>query len=230
MAEVVSQDILEVLKLDVNVCRATESSLLKLAQFARRISYEKGEFIFHVGDASDHFYIVEHGRVILSKDTSSGKTFTFLIATRGLPLNAVTCFKPQPRLFSARAAEKTSVIVIPSPVFTQWVLENPKVAAGILSTMGDLLDGAYTRIMDLIDESAEKRIINALSMLYLRIGPNLPLTNNEIADMTGTSRETAARIISRLQEGGIIRKSRGHIEILDGDELNVLSTSSVFIL
>jgi len=96
--------------------------------------------------------------------------------------------------------------------------------------MGNLLDGAYTRILDLIDESAEQRILNALNMLSLRIGPDLPMTNSDIADMTGTSRETAARVISRLQEAGLIRKSRGHIEILNGPQLDGLSTSPFFIL
>jgi CRP-like cAMP-binding protein len=216
--------------MEICLSRASDSSLFELARIARRLKFLKGEYIFNDGDASEYFYLVESGRVILSKDASSGKAFTFLIATRGLPLNAVACFKPRPRFFSARAVEKTMVIAIPSPAFKQWVLENADVAACILDTMGNLLDGAYTRILDLIDESAEQRILNALNMLSLRIGPDLPMTNNDIADMTGTSRETAARVISRLQEAGLIRKSRGHIEILNGLQLDGLSTSPIFIL
>ena len=230
MADSVSQDFLETLKLDINLCLANESSLIKLARIARRLEFHKGELIFHVGDLSEYFYIVESGRVILSKDTPSGKSFTFLVATRGLTLNAVTCFKPQPRFFSARAAEKTSVIAIPSLTFKHWVLATPVVAAGILSTMGDLLDGGYTRILDLIDESVEQRILNSLSMLSSRIGPDLPMTNNDIADMIGTSRETASRVISRLQEAGLLSKSRGYLKILNMPKLDELSNSPFYIL
>ena len=230
MAEKAPWKIIETLKLEICLKRATDSSLMVLAQTARRLKFLKGEYIFNDGDASEYFYLVESGRVILSKDAPSGKAFTFLLATRGLPLNAVTCLKPRPRFFSARAIEKTMVIAIPSPAFKQWVLDNPDVAACILDTMGNLLDGAYTRILDLIDESVEQRILNALNMLFLRIGSDLPMTNNDIADMTGTSRETAARVISRLQEAGLIRKSRGHIEILNGPQLDELSTCPFFIL
>lgn len=230
MAEEVSQDILEILKLDINLCLATESSLATLAQMARRLQYDKGEFVFHFGDLSEYFYIVENGRVIISKDTPSGKSFTFLVATRGITLNAVACFKPQPRFFSARAAEKTSVIAIPSLAFKNWVLDNPEVTAGILSTMGDLLDGAFTRILDLIEESVEQRILNSLNMLSSRIGPDLPMTNNDIADMIGTSRETASRVISRLQEAGLLTKSRGYLKILNMPELEKLSTSPFYIV
>jgi len=230
MAEDVSQDILEILMLDINLSLAPESSVIKLARIARRLEFHKGEFIFHDGDFSEDFFIVENGRVILSKDTPSGKSFTFLVATRGLTLNAIACFKPQPRFFSARAAQKTTIIAIPSLAFKHWVLDNHEAAAGILSTMGDLLDGAYNRILDLIDESVEQRILNSLNMLCSRIGPDLPMTNNDIADMIGTSRETASRVISRLQEAGLLSKSRGYLKILNMPKLDKLSTSPFYIL
>ena len=147
-----------------------------------------------------------------------------------MPLNAVTCFRSRVRYFSARVAEDAAVLALPCPLFREWVLRNPEVAAGILNTMGDLIDGAYTRILDLIDESAEKRILNALSMLSSRIGNDLPLTNGDVAEMVGTSRETAARVISRLQDAGLVAKSRGVIKILDKDGLDSSSTSPFFML
>jgi len=223
-------NIIETLRLDKNFGHAPESSLFELARAARRRTFSKGAYIFHAGDASDYFYLVDSGRVILTRDAPSGKSFTFLVAVRGVTLNAVACFKPRPRFFSARAAEQTTVIAIPSREFKCWVLGNPGVAAAILDTMGDLLDGAYNRIIDLIDESVEQRIVNALTMLSSRIGPNLPLTNNDIADMTGTSRESAARVISRLQKTGLLAKSRSHIEILNMSQLDGLSTGPIFIV
>lgn len=103
-------------------------------------------------------------------------------------------------------------------------------ACGIFSTLGELLDGAYTRILDIIDESAETRILNVMAMLCSKIGDNLPLTNSDVAEMTGVSRETAARVVSRLQDSGLITKSRGKIRVLDSAQLAELSTSPFFIL
>lgn len=222
--------ILETLKLDIALGRANHTALAGLAQSARYQNFKKGEYIFNDGDKSNSFYMVESGRVILSKGAPSGKNFTFLIAVRGTPLNAITCFKPRPRFFSARAAKKTKVIAIPSSIFKKWVLDNPVVLSAILDLMGDMLDGAYTRIIDLIDESVEQRILNTLNMLSSRFGPNLPMTNDDIADMTGTSRETAARVISRLQKGGLLSKFRGQIKILNPPQLDLMATSPFFIL
>jgi len=222
--------IIETLQTDINLNRAQPSALTELAQHAQRLHVDKGQYIFNTGDDVRHFYLVESGRGILSREAPSGKVFTFLVAVRGMPLNAITCFRSRIRFFSARVAKRTTVLAIPCAVFKPWVLSKPDVAAGILNTMGDLIDGAYTRILDLIDESAEKRILNVLSMLSSRIGLDLPLTNNEVAEMVGTSRETAARIISRLQDAGLISKSRGFTTILDKRRLDGSFNSPYFVL
>lgn len=224
------QTIIETLHADVNLRHAEPDALVELAGHARRVCFEKGEYVFNAGDDSTHYYLVENGRVILSKAAPSGKVFTFMIAVRGMPLNAVTCFRSRRRIFSARVAENTTLLSIPCEVFRQWALDNPEVADGILNTMADLLDGAYTRILDIIDESAEQRILNALTMLSGRIGLNLPLTNGDVAELTGVSRETAARMISRLQEAGLVMKGRGSIRILDEAQLKDLATSPFFML
>lgn len=221
---------IETLKLEAALGRATRPALADLAQHARRKKFEKDQYIFNVGDESNNYYVVESGRVILSKETPSGKAFTCYIATQGIPLNAVACLKPRPRFLSARAAQKSTVLAIPSRIWKQWVLDNPEVSSAILDIVCDLLDGAYTRIVDLIDESVEQRVLNTLSMLSSSFGSDLPMTNNDIADMIGASREAAARAISRLQETGLLSKSRGKIKILNSHQLDRMTTSPSFRL
>jgi len=224
------EHIVHALQADSNLNLADPSALAELARKARRLYFDKGEYIFKAGEESDCFYLVERGRVIMSKESSSGKSFTYLVATRGVTLSSITCFRPSPRMFSARVVEKASVISISSTQFRKWVLHNPAVASGILNTMGNLLDGAYTRILDLIDENVETRIFNVLCMLSTRIGHDLPLTNGDIAEMVGTSRETAARVISRLQTAGILSKSRGSITVLDKEQLDETASSPFFMI
>lgn len=207
-----------------------DAILSKLAKKAHPRHFAKGEFVFHQDDPSNNMYIVESGRIIVEKNASSGKTFTFVVAVRGVTLNAVTCFKRSPRFLSARAVNQTTVLAVSCHDFSSWVIEHPEVAIETIDTLGILLDSAYNRIIDLIDESAEQRILNALMMLSSRLGDNLPFTNMELADMTGTSRETAARVISRLQSAGLLSKSRSRIEITNPDRLIKLSGNHVFLV
>lgn len=208
----------------------SDQILSDLAEKTKRIHFTKGEFIFHQNDPADKMYIVESGRVIVSKNSPSGKSFTFVVGLPGVTLNAVTCFKQRPRYFSAKAVKDTTVLAASSHDFSTWLLNHPQVIIETIDTIGELLDGAYNRIMDLIDESVEQRIMNTLMMLFSRIGPRLPFTNMELADMTGTSRETAARVISRLQTAGLISKSRNKIEIIDPDSLKELSGNHIFLV
>ena len=60
-------------------------------------------------------------------------------------------------------------------------------------------------------------------MLSLKLGHTLPFKREEIADMAGTTTETAIRFMSRMRDGGIIRSSRGKIIILDETKLRLLS-------
>jgi len=60
-------------------------------------------------------------------------------------------------------------------------------------------------------------------MLSAKLGPTLPFTRQEIADVAGTTTETAIRVMSRLKAAGIIRSARGKTIILDEARLRLLS-------
>ena len=222
--------IADALRKDANLRPAPDARLAELARRADRRRFARGEYVFRTGDDPRHYFLVESGRVVLSRESPSGRAFTYRLAGPGTPVNTVACFRTRPHLFSARAEEDTVAVALPAPVFRDWVLSTPEVAGGIIATMSDLLDDAYTRILDLIDGSVEERIRNALSMLSSQNGPDLPLTNAGVAELVGTSRETAARVVSQLQSSGLIAKSRGIIRILDKKRLDASATSPLFKL
>jgi len=69
----------------------------------------------------------------------------------------------------------------------------------------------------------EQRLARTLLMLSAKLGSTLPFTRQEIADMAGTTTETAIRITSQLKERGIIGSVRGKIIILNETKLKLLS-------
>ncbi len=76
------------------------------------------------------------------------------------------------------------------------------------------------------EEAVEQRLAKTLLMLSSRLGHTLPFTRQDIADMTGTTIETAIRTMSQLRERGIIRSVRGKVVILDEVKLRLLSEGS----
>jgi CRP/FNR family transcriptional regulator len=97
------------------------------------------------------------------------------------------------------------------------------VALRIINVLGGRLRDAQSRLRDLAAERVEQRLASVLLMLSLKLGKTLPFTRQEIADMAGTTTETAIRFMSRLREGKIVRSDRGKITILDEAKLRLLS-------
>jgi CRP/FNR family transcriptional regulator len=107
--------------------------------------------------------------------------------------------------------------------FLSFVAQRPQVVLRIISVLGERLRDAQGRLKDLAGERVEQRLARTLLMLSAKLGATLPFTRQEIADMAGTTTETAIRFISRLKDGGIIRSARGSITILDKTKLRLLS-------
>jgi CRP-like cAMP-binding protein len=89
--------------------------------------------------------------------------------------------------------------------------------------LGGRLRDAQGRLKDLAGERVEQRLSSVLLMLSAKLGLTLPFTRQEIADMVGTTTETAIRVMSHLKDRGIIRSVRGKVIILDEEKLRLLS-------
>jgi CRP/FNR family transcriptional regulator len=201
----------------------SEKELAELADLAARRSFAPGEFVFWEGDAPDSFYIVIEGRVKVLKHSSLGKEFIIAFFGPGEIFGEVAVFQDRPYPASAQAAADTKVLRIRREDFLSFVAQRPQVVLRIISVLGERLRDAQGRLKDLAGERVEQRLARTLLMLSAKLGATLPFTRQEIADMAGTTTETAIRFISRLKDGGIIRSARGSITILDKTKLRLLS-------
>lgn len=201
----------------------SEEELDELAGLAARRSFAPGEFVFWEGDAPDSFYIVIEGRVKVLKHSSLGKEFIIAFFGPGEIFGEVAVFQDRPYPASAQAAADTKVLRIRREDFLSFVSQRPQVVLRIVSVLGERLRDAQGRLKDLAGERVEQRLARTLLMLSAKLGATLPFTRQEIADMAGTTTETAIRFISRLKDGGIIRSERGRITILDKTKLRLLS-------
>jgi len=200
-----------------------EEQLAELAAIAIEHSFMPGEFVFLDGDAPERFYIVQEGKVKVLKHSSLGKEFIIAFFSPGEMFGEVAVFEDKPYPASAQAVIETKVLGINSRDFLAFLSAHPTVALRIISILGGRLRDAQNRLRDLAGERVEQRLYTILLMLASKFGSTLPFTRQEIADMAGTTRETAIRVLSRLKDGGIIHSVRGKITILDETKLALLS-------
>ncbi len=213
----------ELLRQSLLLSALGEKDLGELADLAVERCFESGEFIFWEGDSPQWFYMVERGKVKMLKHSSLGKEFLIAVFGPGEVFGEVAVFDNAPYPASAQATDETCTLGIRRDDFLSFLSRNPPVSMHMINVLGKRLRDAHDRLRDLAGERVEQRLASILLMLASRLGPNLPFTRQEIADMTGITTETAIRVMTRLKDSGVIRSSRGKITILDENKLRTLS-------
>ena len=199
------------------------NELDELAGLAGEHCFGSGEFVFWEGDAPDRFFVVERGKVKMLKHISSGKDFIIAVFGPGEMFGEVPVFDNAPYPASAQATSKACVLSIKRKDFLAFLGRNPSVSLKVINVLGGRLREAHGRLRDLAGERVMQRLAGTLLLLSSKLGPTIPFTRQEIADMSGTTTETTIRVLGRLKSGGIIRSTRGKITVLDAVKLRLLA-------
>lgn len=198
-------------------------AIAELSEISASRRFASGEFVFFEGDSPDNFFIVAEGQIKVVKQAASGKDFILAFFEAGEMFGEVAVFEDKPYPASAQAAVDTRVVAIPGSEFVSFLAHRPRVAIRIIDVLGGRLREAQARLKDLAVEKVEQRLAGVLLMLSERLGATLPFTRQDIAEMTGTTTETAIRVMSRFKSSHIIRTSRGKTIIIDPQKLRLLA-------
>ena len=207
--------------------RKTIAEVSRVQQFAR------GETIFEQDSPSDAFYAITSGRVKIFKMMPNGKDVILEVFGPGDPLGAVAAYMDRPFPAGAVALEDTTCVIIPRTAFFRLLETQPSLVRGLLL-------GLTTRLVELINRLAELtggRIEPRFARLFLKLASEmgraerggtfipLPLSRQELADMTGTTIETCIRIMSRWNKDDVVRTEKDGFVVLDRGELDRIAIS-----
>lgn len=219
----------KLLKQNVTFSALSDDELHKLADLVTERHITSGNTIFWEGDPPEWFYIVEQGKIKVAKYTSSGKELIVAIFTPGHLFGEVAVFDGIPYPASAIAITEATLLGIRRDDILNFLSKNPSIALKMINLLGARLRDAHDRLRDMSGERVDQRIASMLLMLNSKLGPTIPFTRQEIADMTGTTTETVIRTTTKLKDQGIIKTTRGEIVILDETKLLLLSEGSPLI-
>jgi CRP-like cAMP-binding protein len=195
----------------------------RVAEVARLKSCDRGEVIFSEGDPADAFMVIVAGRVKVFKSTPAGKEVILEIFGAGDPLGAVAVYEGAPFFASAAAIEPAQVLRIEQGAFFRLLEQDPALVRGLLSGLTIRLAELTRRLADLSGARVEARFARLFLKLCDRIGREerggtfvpMPLSRQELADLTGTTIETAIRIMSRWQKEDVLHTGKDGFVVLD---------------
>lgn len=194
-----------------------------------RKKYKKGEIIFTPGDYFNYLFVVNKGRVKLSKTSAMGKEQILRILEPGDFMGELSLFNNSVLNNSAEAIETTEICIIESGKIRDLIMQRPEIALKFLQKYTERIEQSEALIEQIGLMDVEQRIANYLLSEIKRNNIKntgneyeitLPVSKGVLASMIGTTQETLSRKLSVLQDNGII-KLNGHrkIVITDTDSL-----------
>ncbi|MBI3449288.1 MAG: Crp/Fnr family transcriptional regulator [Acidobacteria bacterium] len=206
----------------------------RLAAFVRVRNYGKGDPVFREGDPSERFHTIVGGRVKIVKFAPQGKELILEIFGAGDPFGAVAAYEGRPFPASAIAMEPTVVLSLSRRDFFSVIANHPEITRGLLLGLTRRLVELTQKLAQISSGGVEFRIASMFLKLADRMGVKeggktvvpLALSRQDIADMVGTTIETAIRIMSRWNKDGPVRTERASFVIEDRAALEKLASDS----
>lgn len=188
--------------------------------------------MFHEGDTSDRVLLLLDGQVKVSYYTNEGREVVLAIRGPGELLGELGAIDGNPRSATATALDPAEVHMVGVDEFRAFLEGNPRVALLLLEMVTTRLRDADRKRIEFMAHDTVGRVASRLVEMAERFGEaadggiriTLPISQEELAGWTGSSREAASKALAALRNRGLIETQRRHITILDLPALRTRAT------
>jgi CRP/FNR family transcriptional regulator len=230
MSRPASGDVLGFLRASPVFADLPARELESLAVAAREQACRAREYVFHEGDPALWLWLVKTGHVRIVRHSRAGKDVVLELLGPGEVFGGVAVIERRPYPAAAQATEPSVVVKIPADVLVGLAERHPSVVREMALLIGRRLRAAHDSVR-LSVEPVESRLAAILLRLAERegvrtkSGVELPfhLTRQSLADMSGTTVETAIRVVSRWQRDELVEDRGGRLVVRDVDVLRDLA-------
>ncbi|QIK67650.1 Crp/Fnr family transcriptional regulator [Nocardioides sp. HDW12B] len=192
------------------------------------VRLRRGEVLFHEGDTGDKLYVVADGKVKLGRTSSDGRENLLAILGPGQMFGELSLFDPGPRSATVTAVTDTVFYSLSHDDLLQWLNGRADVAHGLLAQLASRLRKANDVVADLVFSDVPGRVAKALLDLANRFGRTADdgvhvhhdLTQEELAQLVGASRETVNKALADFASRGWLRLEPRSVVLMDVERLS----------
>jgi CRP-like cAMP-binding protein len=204
-----------------------EETAGQLLESMDRIHLNRGETVFHEGDPGDSLYIILSGKVKLGRSSADGRESLLSVLGPGEMFGELSVFDPGPRLSSATAVSETELVSLGHTQLRAFLQEHPEVPMQMLSGLAHRLRRTNEDLSDLVFTDVPGRVAKALLDLSARFGTRTDkgvlvkhdLTQEELAQLVGASRETVNKALADFASRGWIVLGAKQVTLIDLERL-----------
>ncbi len=215
----------------------------RIAELAVPRRFEPGEVVFREGDASDTCYVVRAGRARAVREHSDGRVITLATFGSGDIFGELALFEDERRSATVEAIERTTAVAVLGPDMRRLMAEHPEISTRLVIALGRRLRETNERLARQSFQTVQSRVAAVLLELveqelagkdksqntavpgagvdgYERPGQPagdvlVTATQADLAQLAGSSRESASRFLAVLERAHVISQGRGRLVVHD---------------
>lgn len=205
-----------------------DAAAASLRASMENIRLNKGAVLFSEGDEGDHLYVIVEGKLKLGTSSGDGRENLLSVLGPGEMFGELSLFDPGPRTSTATAVTDVRLLSLGHDKVGPWITQHPQVALELLARLAQRLRRNYEVVGDLVFSDVPGRVAKALIDLGERFGKvtneglyvNHDLTQEELAQLVGASRETVNKALADFAGRNWIRLDGRAVLVLDLERLS----------
>jgi CRP/FNR family transcriptional regulator, cyclic AMP receptor protein len=190
-------------------------------------SYNADESIFHEGDLGNEMFIIQSGKVKITKQLKDGVEKTLVILGPGDFFGEMAVIDKDVRSANAVAMEPSRLIALDESVFEMHMQTNPKIVKKILKNLTSRLREANQQIANLMIKDTNRLVANTILLVVHKHGEegpdgiamDIPFTISELSKMCGVEQAKTQEIVAKLVKAKVVRMSGDNILVTSLDNL-----------
>ena len=200
-----------------------EADVQRLVSVSRRRRFDRNEVVFHRDDPADSLHLIEKGRVAVRVSTPLGDTVTIAVRGPGWSFGEMALVGASRRTATVAALDHTETLAVYKDDFEQLRREHPSVDRLLFAFLVGEVRLLEERLLEALYVPVDRRVLRRLRELteHGEDGQpvEVPLTQEELAELAGTTRSTINRILRDEAKRGTVKLERGRTIVLDREEI-----------
>lgn len=200
-----------------------EEEVRRLLAIARRRSFRRNEVVFHREDPADSLHLISKGRFAIRIMTPRGETVMIGVRGPGDSFGEMALVaEGRVRSATVEALEEAETFAVYVADFQRLRSEHLSVDQVLVGFLAEEVKRQNELLLEALYVPVERRVLRRLaelSALYAADDSVIPLTQEQLAEMAGTSRATVNRVLREEQERGTVALRRGRTVVLDAEAI-----------
>ena len=204
-----------------------DESAESLRESMTPVKLKRGQTLFKEGDVGDRLFVIINGKLKLGTTSADGRENLLSILGPSEMFGELSLFDPGPRTSTATAVTESNLLALAHEQVIGWITEHPAVALELLKRLAHRLRKSNEVLADLVFSDVPGRVAKALMDLGSRFGVqkedgfhvNHDLTQEELAQLVGASRETVNKSLADFAQRGWVKLEPRGVIVLDVERL-----------